>query len=208
VAVDSRAVSNLRVHVTGVRRRPNPVHIRIDARTAWAVADFNGDHRLDLITASSTRNFSGTYTHSIEVALGGSESGSLSFASADAHIRLQVRDVDGDHDADLVVLGAISAKPIDLWINDGAGNFQHGDASRLQTESETPSIEGLESDDDTLATLTDDQNSLAAPRTALWTQDAASGRPPRLAFSIFSPSIAPIFAAAPLPSASTTSLYL
>src|SRR5437868_6593466 len=67
----------------------NHLRNRIDPRIAWAVADFNGDRRLDLITASSTRNLSGSYTYDIQVALGGPESGSLSFASADAHSRLQ-----------------------------------------------------------------------------------------------------------------------
>ena len=144
---------------------------------SWAVADFNGDHRPDLITASSTRNLAGSYTHDVQISLGGAQPGSLTFASFDAHIRLRARDVDGDHDADLVVLGSVSSIPIDLWLNDGKGHFRHGDASTLPAERQTASLECQEPDDDTLATVTDEQNPLAAPPTTLWAQAAVTGQP-------------------------------
>ena len=149
------------------------------------MADFNGDHRLDLITVFSTPNLAGSYTYRLEIGLGGPETGSFSFAGVDAEIRLRARDVDGDHDADLVVLGAISAKPIDLWLNDGAGNFRHGDVSKLPVESSSASLESPAPDDDTLATVSDDQSPLAAPDALLWAQDAISERAAALATQHF-----------------------
>jgi hypothetical protein len=159
--------------------------LQTNRQAPWTVADFNGDHRLDLITAFSTPNLGGSYTYRLEIGLGGPEFGSLSFASADAKIRLRARDVDGDHDADLIVLGAISAKPIDLWLNDGAGHFRHGDVSKLPVESDSASLESPTPDDDTLATVSDDQSPLAAPDALLWAQDAVAERTAAMATQHF-----------------------
>ena len=138
---------------------------RTDARSAWAIADLNGDHVLDVVTASSARNRSGSYTHLLRIGLSTLESAFFSFADANSQIRLTTRDVDGDHDADLIVLGAISPKPIGLWLNDGKGHFRHSDASGLATETQNALLQSIESDDSIVANLPDDQTSLAVPRS-------------------------------------------
>jgi hypothetical protein len=142
---------------------------------AWTLADFNGDHRPDMVTASSSRNDTGNYTHRVQIGLG-EESGSLTFASNNARIRLSARDVDGDHDTDLVVMGIVSSKPIDVWLNDGTGHFRHGDVTGLAAESENASLEASASDDDTPAGLSDEQNPLAEACSVLWVLDGGADR--------------------------------
>src|SRR5437773_579501 len=40
---------------------------------------------------------------------------------------LSPRDVDGDHDLDIVVTAGILRQPVAIWINDGQGGFSEGD---------------------------------------------------------------------------------
>jgi hypothetical protein len=137
------------------------------AADPWTIADFNGDRRPDLITATASRNLGGGYTYQLNIG--------LSFASSYSRIRLSARDVDGDHDADLVVLGAFSQQPIDLWLNDGAGNFHHGDVSNIPVDTATASLEGCEPDTDPSFTAPDERYSLSPSLVTMWERAGAVG---------------------------------
>jgi hypothetical protein len=44
-------------------------------------------------------------------------------------LHISARDVDGDHDLDLVITNALGREPLGVWINDGHGNFTEGAAA-------------------------------------------------------------------------------
>src|SRR4029077_15302628 len=48
-------------------------------------------------------------------------------ASSMFGLHLTPRDVDGDHDLDIVVTIGFARQPVAVWINDGQGGFEEGD---------------------------------------------------------------------------------
>jgi len=99
----------------------------------WVTADFNGDHKTDLV--SVTVSASGglrTTNHKLTNA-------AVTLPSGVPTRRLRARDIDGDADADLV-LETLSAEPIAVWLNDGQGNFKRAslDDFRFQLSHQTP----------------------------------------------------------------------
>src|SRR5258708_15040220 len=88
----------------------------------WTIADFDGDGQPDLLT-----------THPegyVELQLSSRTGASFSFPvlGGDLGISIAARDVDGDHDLDLVITARGSHRPIGVWINDGRGAFEEGNA--------------------------------------------------------------------------------
>jgi hypothetical protein len=88
----------------------------------WTIADFDGDGQPDLLT-----------THPegyAELQLSSRTGASFSFLAngGDLGISIAARDVDGDHDLDLVITARGSHRPIGVWINDGRGVFKEGNA--------------------------------------------------------------------------------
>jgi len=106
------------------------------SQLGWAVADFDGDSRPDVaITRMEARG--GGYVYWVELDLStnrkdGSSQPQANLPAAVASIsglHLTPRDVDGDHDLDIVVTMGIARQPIAVWINDGKGRFEEGDLS-------------------------------------------------------------------------------
>jgi hypothetical protein len=94
--------------------------------SGWVLADLNGDHNVDLATARSGRHDVNGYTQEVRITLGAFQQTSFHFRSPGATVELTTRDVDGDHDGDLIVFEPLSSQPIGVWINDGAGSFHEG----------------------------------------------------------------------------------
>jgi len=92
--------------------------------TAWTVADFDGDGHPDILTARPELAGAG-FRHRIEIQLSSGAGRTVSFAVEGVQPGLQVaaRDVDGDHEIDLVFTTAVSHQPVGVWINNGAGVF-------------------------------------------------------------------------------------
>ena len=97
----------------------------------WVTADFNGDQKTDLVTVTSSN---ATF-----------QAGPLGAAAFTMPLglpsqRLRARDLDGDSDRDLV-LETLSAEPVAVWLNDGAGNFERADLEdfRFQLSHQSPS---------------------------------------------------------------------
>jgi hypothetical protein len=87
------------------------------------LADLNGDQRIDLASASSGLSDTGGYAQEVRVTLGATQETSFHFQSRGATVELSSRDVDGDHNRDLIVFEPLSNQPISVWLNDGAGSF-------------------------------------------------------------------------------------
>jgi len=87
------------------------------------MADFDGDHKLDLATLGEP--------HQIQVQLGTPQFPIFTLLIRPSTNRLSARDLDGDQDRDLVLESPINV-PLEVWINDGAGNFHVGDLEKFR----------------------------------------------------------------------------
>jgi FG-GAP-like repeat len=100
----------------------------------WAIADFDGDSQPDLAITKSEARGSG-YVYWLELDLSArpdSKSpqtlpGLPALSSPVFGLHLTPRDVDGDHDLDIVLTVGVARQPVAVWINDGQGGFEEGD---------------------------------------------------------------------------------
>jgi FG-GAP-like repeat len=100
----------------------------------WAVADFDGDSRPDMAITKMEAQGAG-YVYWLELDLSTSRTGDSArqhpgfpvVASSMFGLHLTPRDVDGDHDLDIVVTMGFARQPVAVWINDGQGGFEEGD---------------------------------------------------------------------------------
>jgi len=100
--------------------------------SGWVLADLNGDQQIDLASASSGLSDTGGYAQEVRVTLGASHETFFRFQSRGATVELSSRDVDGDHDGDLIVFEPLSNQPISVWLNDGAGAFHEAPVAKFK----------------------------------------------------------------------------
>jgi len=98
--------------------------------SGWVLADFNGDLTPDLASARLTHHDARGYWQEVCVKLGSGQT-SFYFRSRAAKVELSAWDIDGDDDSDIVVLEALSKRPVGVWLNDGAGSFDEGNLERF-----------------------------------------------------------------------------
>lgn len=148
------------------------------ARTpGWSLADLDGDRVADLADAGPGLREGDSYVHKVQVSLSRSGSASFDIHGGSASIRLSFRDIDGDHDRDLVVFEPSSASPVAVWLNDGAGHFTEGDLKSYANaigRSGPPSLNTTYVAQDTLAAFSGDHLSFHILPSAL-TPVASSG---------------------------------
>jgi hypothetical protein len=93
------------------------------------VGDFDGDNRADIVYAEPQGRVNGTYRYHVEVRLSTQSGANFDIDSGAAGgLHISTRDVDGDHDLDLVITSAFGGQQIGVWINDGHGQFTQGTA--------------------------------------------------------------------------------
>lgn len=86
--------------------------------------DLNGDRQSDLIRLRLENETATTVTYSVRVKLAGSQAEIASQLVVDRWgVEVIPRDVDGDHDLDLVVASLITHEPLKILLNDGHGRF-------------------------------------------------------------------------------------
>jgi hypothetical protein len=89
-----------------------------------ALGDFDGDRQPDQAVALPQGTVEGGYRYRIDVRL---SSHAATTFEIDSHVpgglRLSARDIDGDHDLDLVITSEFGRELVGIWINDGNGNF-------------------------------------------------------------------------------------
>jgi hypothetical protein len=90
------------------------------------IADLNGDRQADLVTVVVISPFGQARRHQLQVHLNAQHAPALAVSRFAAGDRLNVRDLDGDSDRDLVLETAFG-EPVAVWLNDGAGHFDEGD---------------------------------------------------------------------------------
>ena len=93
----------------------------------FAIADFDGDVRPDSASIQAGPNSSGTASYWIQLRLSALGQQSIQLVAPAGGLRMEARDVNGDHSIDLVLATAWFRQPVAILLNDGHGNF-----SRLQ----------------------------------------------------------------------------
>jgi hypothetical protein len=128
-------VANASLAATGRVLSAPPLPLRsLEHIGGWAVADFDGDSRPDMAITKMEAQGAG-YVYWLEFDLSTrrpSDStqqlpGFPVIASSMFGLHLTPRDVDGDHDLDIVVTMGFARQPVAVWINDGQGGFEEGD---------------------------------------------------------------------------------
>jgi hypothetical protein len=102
--------------------------------SSFAVADFDGDSRPDIAITKMEARGAG-YVYWLELDLSTERESQSPFdrtglpvvTSTIFGLHLTPRDVDGDHDLDIVVTAGLARQPVAVWINDGQGRFEEGD---------------------------------------------------------------------------------
>src|SRR5258706_2034112 len=125
------AVTTAGVSLASSGRLPTaPSPLRSFEQSGWAFADFDGDNRPDV----ATTRMQGRDRYSLQLDLstrredGLHRKGALpALPSSILGLHLTPRDVDGDHDLDIVITSGLSYQPVAVWINDGTGQFEEGD---------------------------------------------------------------------------------
>lgn len=89
----------------------------------FAIADFDGDHRPDLASIQFGQTDSSTSDYWVQVQLSRSGQSVFRLVAPKGGLRIEARDVNGDHAVDLILSTAWLRQPVAILLNDGHGSF-------------------------------------------------------------------------------------
>jgi hypothetical protein len=119
--------------------------------SSWVLGDFDGDSQIDVVTSRAERLPGHEYSHEVSFKLSGSPSTSFTFRDHYPSVELNSRDIDGDHDRDIIIRETGTSEPLAVWLNDGSGHFLQGDLEHFRAvleEHHSPDIELPQIDND------------------------------------------------------------
>jgi len=102
---------------------PNPPVTSVGPGQQFAIADFDGDMHPDLASIQAGPNSSGTINYWIELQLSVSGLQTVRLLAPAGGLRVEARDVNGDHAVDLIFSTAWFREPVAILLNDGHGKF-------------------------------------------------------------------------------------
>jgi hypothetical protein len=105
----------------------NPPASSLGPGLTFAIADFDGDRHPDFANIQAGQNRSGSSDYSIQIYLSEVERQSINLVAPVGGLRIEARDVDGDHSIDLVVSTAWRKQPVAIFLNDGHGTFSRAE---------------------------------------------------------------------------------
>jgi hypothetical protein len=99
---------------------------------SFAIADFDGDHRLDCATVNGGQAVSASnYEYWIELKLTAAGRQAIPVVAPFGGLAIEARDVNGDNAVDLVVTTAWLRQPVAVFLNDGHGRFSRAEPSEF-----------------------------------------------------------------------------
>jgi hypothetical protein len=89
----------------------------------FAIADFDGDRRLDLASVQSGGSVSGSSTYWIQFQFSAYGRQFVQLVAPEGGLGIEARDVNGDNVVDLIFTTAWLRQPVAILLNDGHGRF-------------------------------------------------------------------------------------
>jgi hypothetical protein len=105
--------------------------VSIGPGSQFAIADFDGDGHPDLASIQAGQNGATAGNYWIEVNLSSVGREFLRLTGPTGGLRIEARDVNGDHSIDLVLFTAWFRQPVAIFLNDGHGNFSREAPSKF-----------------------------------------------------------------------------
>ena len=102
---------------------PRPSAVSIGPGLQFAVADFDGDHRPDLVGVESGPNGISRTNYWIQLQLSAAGRQTILLVAPAGGLQIAARDVNGDQIPDLILTTSWLRQPVAIFINDGHGTF-------------------------------------------------------------------------------------
>lgn len=102
---------------------PKPSTISVAPGLPFAVADFDGDHRPDLVGVQGGQSGLSHTNYSIQLQLSAVGRQTILIVAPAGGLQISARDVNGDQIPDLILTTAWLRQPVAIFINDGHGGF-------------------------------------------------------------------------------------
>jgi len=98
---------------------------------SFAIADFDGDQRPDLVRVEGGRIGSSSADYWIQLQLSASGQQAIRLIGPPGGLTVEARDVNGDHAVDLVLTTSWLRQPVAVFLNDGHGGFSRAEPSEF-----------------------------------------------------------------------------
>lgn len=102
---------------------PRPSAISIGPGLQFAVADFDGDHRPDLVGVQGGQSGVARTNYWIQLQLSAAGRQTILLVAPAGGLQIAARDVNGDQIPDLILTTTWLREPVAIFINDGHGTF-------------------------------------------------------------------------------------
>ena len=107
-------------------RRSGPI-TSVGPGPQFAIADFDGDVRPDLASIQAGSNNSGSTNYWIQLQFSAVGRQSIRLVAPAGGLRIEARDVNGDHAVDLILATAWFNQPVAVFLNNGHGSFSRAE---------------------------------------------------------------------------------
>jgi len=108
---------------------PRPSYSAVGPGLQFAVADFDGDQRPDLVGVQAGQGSVARTNYWIQLQLSAAGQQTISLVAPSGGLQIAARDVNGDRIPDLILTTTWLSQPVAIFINDGHGTFTRAEPS-------------------------------------------------------------------------------